>query len=38
MAFDAYSYGAESGQIKQLSDHSHIIPLYDLLLALMTLI
>ena len=28
-AFEAYSFGSERGQIKRLSDHNHIIPLYD---------
>lgn len=28
-AFDGYSYGSEKGQVRQLSDHNHILPLYD---------
>lgn len=28
-AFDGYSYGSEKGQVRQISDHSHILPLYD---------
>ncbi len=28
-AFDGFYYGAERGQIKQISDHNQIIPLYD---------
>jgi len=28
-AFEGYSYGTERGQIRDISDHNHIIPLYD---------
>lgn len=28
-AFEGYAYGSEKGQVKFLSDHNHIIPLYD---------
>jgi predicted acylesterase/phospholipase RssA len=28
-AFDGYSYGSEKGQVKQISDHNQILPLYD---------
>jgi hypothetical protein len=28
-AFEGYSYGSERGQIKQISDHNNILPLYD---------
>lgn len=28
-AFEGYAYGSERGQIRQVSDHSHILPLYD---------
>jgi hypothetical protein len=28
-AFEGYAYGSEMGQIKNISDHSHIIPLYN---------
>ena len=26
---EGYSYGSERNQIKHVSDHNHIIPLYD---------
>jgi hypothetical protein len=28
-AFEGYAYGSEMGQIKNISDHNHIIPLYN---------
>jgi len=28
-ALDGYAYGSEKGQVKQISDHNHIIALYD---------
>jgi len=28
-AFEGYEYGSEKGQVKELNDHSHILPLYD---------
>lgn len=28
-AFDGYGYGSERGQVKQISDHNQILPLYD---------
>lgn len=28
-AFDGFFYGSERGQVKQISDHNHILPLYD---------
>ncbi|MBC8147062.1 MAG: hypothetical protein H8E98_03670 [Bacteroidetes bacterium] len=28
-AFEGFSFGSERGQIKRISDHNHIIPLYD---------
>lgn len=28
-AFDGYSYGSEKGQVRHISDHNHILPLYD---------
>lgn len=28
-AMEGYSYGTERGQIRDISDHNHIIPLYD---------
>lgn len=28
-AFEGYSYGSERGQVKQISDHNQILPLYD---------
>ncbi len=28
-AFDGYSYGSEKGQVRHVSDHNHILPLYD---------
>ncbi len=28
-AFEGYSYGAERGQIKKVTDHNQILPLYD---------
>ncbi len=29
IALEGYSFGAERGQIRGISDHNHIIPLYD---------
>lgn len=29
IAFEGYAYGSEMGQVKDVSDHSHIIPLYS---------
>ncbi|MBK7129643.1 MAG: patatin-like phospholipase family protein [Crocinitomicaceae bacterium] len=29
IAFTGYAYGAKRGQIRDITDHSHIIPLYD---------
>ncbi len=29
IAFTGYSYGAKRGQIRDMSDHNNIIPLYD---------
>lgn len=28
-AFDGYGYGSEKGQVKQITDHNQILPLYD---------
>jgi uncharacterized membrane protein YgaE (UPF0421/DUF939 family) len=28
-AMEGYAYGSEKGQVKQISDHNHILPLYD---------
>ena len=28
-AMEGYSYGSERGQIRMLSDHNHIVPLYS---------
>lgn len=28
-AFDGYGYGSEKGQVKQVTDHNQILPLYD---------
>ncbi len=28
-AFEGYSYGSERGQIRNLSDHQYLVPLYD---------
>jgi hypothetical protein len=29
IAFTGYAYGAKRGQIRDMSDHNNIIPLYD---------
>lgn len=29
IAFSGYEYGAKRGQIRDISDHNNIIPLYD---------
>ncbi len=29
IAFEGYAYGSEMGQVKDVSDHSHIVPLYS---------
>lgn len=29
IAFTGYSYGSKRGQIRDMSDHNNIIPLYD---------
>jgi len=29
IAFEGYAYGSEKGQVKHISDHNHIIALYD---------
>lgn len=28
-AFEGYEYGSEKGQVKEISDHNQILPLYD---------
>lgn len=28
-AFDGFAYGSEKGQVKQISDHNHIMAIYD---------
>lgn len=28
-ALDGYSYGTEKGQVRQITDHNQILPLYD---------
>ena len=28
-ALDDYAYGTEKGQVKQISDHNHILAIYD---------
>ncbi len=29
LASEGYAFGSEDGQIKHISDHNHILPLYD---------
>ncbi len=28
-AFEGYEYGSERGQVRHITDHNHILPLYD---------